>query len=149
MRFEVAQSFFDKIYTFSKEPYSSIAQMTKQSSNFISFMTMIYRKNIMFFSIWIRLLIAYQTFIVLFFDHLFILFKINAVSSIKRVRFLISSKTLFMQRILSNFLVSNVMTFFAYIKMAIFIKIFMKFGIYFKNVTKFTGFEFIVHNTGI
>lgn len=128
MRFEIFKCFFNKINAFPKETNGPIAQMTQKSPNFICRMAMIHMKiSLLMNSIYIGNTIANKAFIILAYLQKIIILGSYAISALKGIPALIFFKFVFIIRILPEFFKSIVLAFFASIKSAILIGIFMEF----------------------
>lgn len=129
MRFKVIQGFLQETWAFSKEANSSVTKMTEKASNFPCGMTMInMQRSVLYRSNFHWFIIANKTSMLLDKFKSFIFFNINPIPPKHCMAFLVLFKSYLVFRVLSDFLISYVMTFFAYIKSSIRIKIFMEFS---------------------
>jgi len=147
MFYEVFCRSLYKIYSLTKEPYSSITKMTKKASDFSTFMTMIYMElGVLKSSIGNWFISTNKTFVGLFFNHVFILWSSYSISRFYSTISLILFKLCFFGRILSSLCKSSMGAFFTYTKSAITL-----FGTFVEKIETFslftdnTVFKFIYH----
>ena len=151
MRFKVFYRFFQQINSFSKETDSSVAKVTKKSSNLFSLVTMVYvETKALIRTIWNWIITTNKAFVLLFKNHFFELLRSYPVTALNSGISLVLGKFRFIGRILSELFEPFVVTLFTVtVSAAFFSRCFVKQLYWFGFGTRAAGLEFCIHMVGV